>query len=251
MTNPVGINANVSSNTRTALNAGWITREDASLKSLLNGIYVPTSNPQRDPDPDADPNDVDNVGPVKTVGSNMRRVPVYFRMPENEARKNTYPYITIDYLTTVFDSSRAMQGYWTYGVPGSTDAYRPSGMPAGGGKTDLPIPMNIHYQVSTWCRSNQHDRIINVELMVNRIRARYGAIDMVGDPEGNSTPDDLSTRRLDVLSGPTNGDTFDAQSKRVFRKMYTVSISSEMFEKDFAALNAVRKVAITVARTTD
>lgn len=245
MTTPVGSTLSEDFGVTTALNAGWITREDASLKVLLSGITVGTATVQRDPALNPSGRDTDlNDGPVRSSRAGSKKVPVYFRFPQVEGREQTYPFITIDYLTSVFDGERAMQGYALYGT--DQNAYSPAGMPAGGGKNVLPIPMNLHYQVSTWSRSNQHDRVINTTLMTTRILPRYGAIDMVGDPEGGSTPDDLSTRRLDLLSGPINADSRDEQGKRVFRKIYTVSISSEMFEHDFTRLNSVRSVVLTV-----
>lgn len=244
MTTPVGVQATLEEGIATALNAGWMTREDASLKVLLSGIKVPTNMAQRDPDPSHTERDRGATdGPVKTIGSGVKNVPVYFRFPQVESRAQVFPFITIDYLTTVFDGQRAMQGHWNYGQ--TQNAYTPAGLPAGGGKATLPIPMNLHYQVSTWTRSNEHDRLINTTLLTTRILPRYGGIDMVGDP-AHGVPDDFSTRRLDLLSGPTNGDTRDKEGKRVFRKMYTISISSEMFEHDFARMNLARTLILTV-----
>ena len=153
-----------------ALNQGWITREDASLKVLLSGITVPVATQQKSIDPNTSPLDVDIIDGPPTSTPTVRRVPVHFRFPEGEAAAQVYPMITIDYLTASFDAGRAHQGYWTYGT--SIENYRPAGAPAGLSTNTLPIPMTITYQITTHTRSNQHDRLVNVELMARRIPAR-------------------------------------------------------------------------------
>jgi hypothetical protein len=227
-----------------ALNAGWITREDASLKVLLSGILVSTATAQKNIDASTNDRNVTLNDGLPTSQPTRRRVPVHFRFPDGEAAKQVYPMITIDYLTTRFDAERAHMGTWIYGNT-NVEGYHPAGAPAGLSKNNLPVPMTITYQITTHTRSNQHDREINVELMTRRIPARYGGIDMVGDAQ-MGVPDDNSTRRLDLLSGPINGDTRDEQQKRLFRKIYTVGISSEMFQHEFKPLNTVGHVLIDV-----
>jgi len=238
MTTPIGASLELDADTHTALNAGWITREDAALKAKLKGIRVPVANEERQPDPDGD-----DDGPAVTVNGKTRSVPVYFRLPEDEARRKQYPYITIDFLGPVPDHEREHRGVVTFGSPDEENAYSPPGMPEGGGRTEFPIPYTLMYQVTQWARFNRHDRIIMNELLTVRLEPRFGYLEMVG----TDAPDDLSIRRMDLISGPTNGDTRDAEGKRLFRKMYTVGVQSELFHSEFLRLAAVSQVVIDPA----
>ena len=240
MTTPVGASAGVSFSYADALNAGWITREDAALKRKLQGIRVLASNEQRQADSGGD-----DDGALVTVDGKHRSVLVYFRLPEDEVRRKAYPYITIDFLAPIRDVEREHRGIGTYGT--TANAYTPSGMPAGGGRGELPIPFTLQYQVTQWARYAHHDRAIMAQLMFDRLEPRFGFLDMVATAEG---PDDNSTRRLDLMSGPTNGDTRDAEGKRLFRKMYTVGVSSELFHSDLVKLAAVRRVNLAVVTLT-
>lgn len=237
MTTPVGATLELDSGVETALNAGWITREDAALKAKLQGIRVPVANEQRQVDPDGD-----DDAPAVTINSKTRSVPVYFRLPEDEARRKVYPYITIDFLGPQVDHEREHRGVVTFGT--DENAYTPPGMPAGGGRTELPIPYLLMYQVTQWSRFNRHDRIIMNELLTSRLEPRFGYLEMVATADA---PDDLSIRRMDLLSGPTNGDTRDEEGKRLFRKMYTVGVQSELFHSEFLRLTAVAQVVLDPA----
>lgn len=236
MTTPVGTDVVLEDDVAAALNAGWVTREDLSLKQRLSGIQVPVANEQRQPDPDGD----DDAPPVVTWGK-LRAVPVLFRLPEDERRRRIYPYITIDFLTAVRDVEREHRGVADYGL--TANAYSPAGMPASGGRTELPVPYQLQYQVTQWSRYNRHDRQIMTELLTTRLEPRFGYLEMV---PVDGLPDDGSLRRMDLLSGPTTGDRRDPEGKRLFVKSYTVGISSELFHSDFQKLAAVGRVVLDV-----
>lgn len=222
------------------LNDGWITREDAALKARLKGIRVAVAVDDRGKDLDGGEDSDHDDGPLLPA-SKFRAVPVFFRLPENEVRRRTFPYITIDFLGMVRDVEREHRGFTTYGD--TANAYTPPGTPVGGGRTELPIPFQAQYQVTQWARYNRHDRQIMTQLLANRLEPRFGFLEMV--PTAGA-PDDFSVRRMDLISGPTPGDTRDAEGKRVFRKMYSVSISSELFQSDMAALAAVNRLDLSV-----
>lgn len=215
----------------TTLNQGWIVREDAALKAKLSGIRVPVYN-----DGDGSPTD------------KLQNVPVFFRLPEDEARRKVYPYITIDLLAPVRDVEREHRGVVTFGaVDGPNEQYQPGGRPAGASRVEMPIPYSLQYQVTTYARFARHDRVINVELLAMRLEPRFGYLEMsAGNAAG--VPDDNTTRRMDLLSGPTNNDTRDGEGKRLFRKSYTVAVASEMFHSDFVALTKARVVVLNPAR---
>lgn len=229
--------------TPTLLNQGFVLREDHALKSKLKGIHVPVSQKQRAEDPSEPLDEDDRDGPLLDLTTKNRIVPVYFRLPENEVRRKVYPYITLDFLAAIRDVEREHRGITDYGRPDDPNNWTPDGVPDGGGRTELPIPMQLQYQVTTYARFAQHDRLINLALMTSRLEPRFGFLEMEASSDA---PDDHSIRRLDLLSGPSNGDVRDRQGKRIFRKMYTVGVSSELFHSDFEALAAVHGVTIDV-----
>lgn len=238
MTTPVSADLDIDYNAETALNAGWITREDAALKTRLQGLYVAVANEERE----EDTYDGDDDAPLKTINSKRRKVPVFFRLPEDETRRQTYPYITIDFLTPQRDVEREHRGYQDYGT--TDNAYTPMGMPVGGGRGELPIPFTLIYQITQWTRYARHDREIMTQLMFDKLEPRFGYLEMVATA---GAPDDNTVRRLDLLSGPTSADVRDPQGKRLFRKIYTVGVSSELFPSELKALAAVGRLVIDVA----
>jgi hypothetical protein len=218
--------------TVTTLNQGFVFREDYALHTRLTQVpNVPVSMKMRAEDPqlgvDADHDD------GSLIDDKTMRVGVFFRLPENELRRKRYPYITIDFLTAVRDVEREHRGVVDFGLADDPNAYVPDGMPADGGRVEMPIPMQLHYQVTTFARFSLHDRLINQWLITNVLEPRFGYLEMVGSAEA---PDDHTIRRMDLLAGPNNGDTRDGKGKRVFRKMYTVSVASELFHSDFVAM---------------
>lgn len=187
-------------------NTGLILREDAALKEHLQGVVV-----------------FDASSPAAG-----RKVPVYFRLPEQEARRRDYPYITIDLLSLARDPSREHRGNYRFRTG---EEYRPPTRLAGDKSlTDWPIPLLLTYQVTTFARFVQHDRQLMVAMVTDKILERFGAVSMVSTSE---ITDDFSIRRLDLVSGPITADAPDPAdpNKRIFRKAYTVTMSSEMFSE--------------------
>ena len=239
MTTPVGRDLELDADVADALNADWITREDAALKKRLSGIRVPVANEQ-----EIDDNDHDGPRTKVVIDSKTRVVPVYFRLSEDEVRAQTFPYITIDFLQPIRDVEREHRGVFDYGL--ANDDYAPPGMPAGGGRAEMPVPFILQYQITTWARWNRHDRIINTTLMTSRLEPRFGYLEMDG---GMGTVDDGSVRRMDLLGGPTNNDGRDQHGKRVFRKVYTVGVSSELFHADFQQYMAASRLVLDPAQS--
>lgn len=240
---PIGVGVEGSAViTAEEMNDGWITREDAALKTRLQGIRVAVAVADRELDPDGGHDADHNDGRLMTgPEAKTRLVPVYFRLPENEVRRKTFPYITIDFIGAVRDVEREHRGFVTYG--NTANAYTPPSFPEGGGRTELPVPFQLQYQITQWARYNRHDRQIMTSLLTSRLEPRFGYLEMVPTLDA---PDDFSVRRMDLLSGPTPGDTRDAEGKRVFRKMYSVGISSELFQSDAVALAAVNRLDMSV-----
>ncbi len=195
-------------------NTGFILREDAALKAHLRGIKLTDAN--------------------APVGG--RDVPVYFRLPEQEARARNYPYVTIDLLAVVRDTTREHRGTYYFA---ETSQYTPPGRALTQvASTDWPIPMTLTYQVTSFARFIQHDRQITTALLTDEFPVRFGFVEMV---PGDGWADDSSIRRLDFVGGPVHADQPDPAdpNKRIFRKSYTVEVSSEMFLSEIRNLDAV------------
>ncbi len=195
-------------------NDGFITREDNALKRHLQGLTVYDAN----------------------SGTGGRPVKVYFRLPEQEATKREYPYITLDLIAVVRDPSREHRGRWYFEAE---NMYQPPtrepGEPA---VTDYPIPMLLTYQVTQVARFIQHDRQLMQHLLTDRLPERFGCVRVIGREDAS---DDHSLRRLELVNGPINADAPDPAdpNKRIFRKAYTVEISSEIFPEEFVNLSGV------------
>lgn len=204
----------------TPLNHGLLLREDMALKKHLQGIRVH-----------------DGTSPA-----GGREVPVYFRLPEKEARARVYPYFTIDLLLIVRDPAREYRGYveWPADNP-YTPASRHQGVRA---YTDYaPMPVLLTYQITHFARMNQHDRQMMAAMMTDRLLTRYTGINMTGS---NEAEDDFSMRRLDILNGPVNADSPDPAdpNKRIFRKAYTAEMSGEIFPWQIRDVIPVEEVFI-------
>lgn len=192
-------------------------REDASLKAALMGVVVTDTT------------------------SHARAVPVYFRVPDDANRAKVFPYITIDSIgSPTRDPSREHrnQMYW-----GGTYGYRPVNLPTEGdfAVSDYPIPMTLRYQITTWARSVQHDRQMLMQLSQDVLAPRFGCLTMVDTASGSQDSDD-SYRRLDIDAGPTPSAVRDKDQKRIFRQIWTISVSSEMYLSAFTALQKVSTV---------
>lgn len=148
-----------------------------------------------------------------TVGDQkegQRRVNVWFGQPDLEIRTQSYPFITVDLIDVSEAKDRAHRGR-------SAPEYdRPAGADPGTWDMDFPIPVNLDYQVTTWARQPRHDRQILSALLGTKIPLRFGTL----------CPDDGTVRRLDVLD-VVKRDTGEA-SKRLFRNVITVRVSSEL-----------------------
>lgn len=169
--------------------------EDAAMKSRLAGLTV---------------SDAKNP---------TRPVDVWFRRPQKQFREARFPFITIDWVGEERDSSREHRGIvdpTLYPI----DGYVADGLSSTEARAGFPIPINLIYQVSTHCRNPLHDRQLNRQLLsYDRLPWRFGWLD-VGDD---------TTRRLDLLS-VVPADYRDPDNKDVYRKVYTVLISSEVLE---------------------
>lgn len=172
----------------------------------------------------------------------QRPVQVFFRYPEGETERE-YPFITIELIDVLHATDRQHSDLWIYSGgagnwennPANFD-YWPSVSASVSGsstaffrKTVEFIPVDLIYQVSTYCRSALHDRQLTARLMSRVVPFRFNSISIAADG---------TTRRLDMLDW-TNADLLDMEAgfrKRIFRKVLTVKMSAEISVDDYTAV---------------
>lgn len=213
------------------LSTRFLLAEDAALKAHFKDITVE--------------DDRNAARPVK----------IFFRYPEAETERE-YPFITIEMIdishsrdrqhsevvlfggtgtnASVFDGRPNQLSYW----PSTSASLNPYSSIGEYVQTDEFIPVDLTYQVSTYCRTALHDRQMSSQMLHYVTRFRYGFIHI---------PEDNSIRRLDLLDWVT-ADLLDPEAgyrKRIFRKVYTLRMNAELTAMDLIEV----KRALTV--TTD
>ena len=184
----------------------FMLSEDKALRELMQGLKV---NDQ------------------KADGSSAgeRSVGVWFGQPDQEIRAQSYPYITINLLDIQRDFTREMRGRT------NAEYLKPEAFPEGlEFEIDLPIPVDLEYQLTVYSRHPRHDRELMAEILFSRLPFRFGTLDL----------DDGTSRRLDVLD-VTKRD-FVEQGKRLFLNAITVRVSSEIAQKTYKELYKVLEV---------
>lgn len=187
----------------------FLLSEDQALRELLTGITV------------SDQKSADDA--------QSRVVGVWFGQPDQEIRSQSYPYMTIDMIDIVQDRQREMRGKT------SAEYLKPSDLTLGDNQdfeVDLPIPVNIDYQITTFARHPRHDRQIMGEVMYSRLPFRFGTLDL----------NDGTVRRLDVL-GVAKRDLVE-QGKRLFMNAITVRVSSEIPQRRLTEFYKVQSVYV-------
>ena len=185
---------------------------------------------------------------------NAERVPrVFFRYPEGET-ENQYPFLTIDLVDINFAPQRQESErtyYYTndVGVPADRkdnllkyypDELDEQGMATLAGingflTTDQFVPVDLTYQVTTHCRSQQHDRQLTMLILRRVFPLRRGFIEV---------PADGTIRRCDLVDW-RQADVLDQEAgykKRIFRKVFTVTINAEIPQSDLLGAKTVLSV---------
>ena len=172
----------------------FIINEDKALKTLLKGITVSDAK------------------------NSARPVGVWFGQPDVEIREQSYPYITIDLVDIIEEKDRSNRGVVTL-------SYTPEGANSSVKyKTEIPIPVAIDYQVTSYSRQPLHDRAIISALLTNILPFRFGTLEI---------PEDKTLRRLELL-GYTKRDTTE-QGKRLYVNVFTIRVSSEILPSTLVA----------------
>lgn len=185
----------------------FLISEDEALRNKLLGITVTDQKAEGDTRP--------------------REVGVWFGQPDQELRAQNYPYITINLIDVERDPSREMRGTTdaSYLIPEGFDEEK-------GFLMDIPIPVNLDYQITTFARHPRHDRAVLGQLLSNKLPIRFGVLEI----------DDNTVRRLDVLSVAKRDAT--EQAKRLFMNVITVRVSSEIAPGTYNTLSKVTQVNI-------
>lgn len=180
---------------------GFLLAEDSALHSYLSGIRVPS----------------------KPGDNAYTEVGVWFRYPQSE-RAIKYPFITIDMVNV----SPAYDLWTSEYVQDTSTLYRPSVSPS------LPepdpdmryasrpfLPFRIMYQITVYTRSSLHDRYLNSLFFTDILPPR---------PFWIGVDADNTWRRCELVDFAQNDvtETSESGDKRLFRKMYTITVHAEI-----------------------
>lgn len=180
----------------------WIINEDQALKRHLQGVTVSDDR------------------------AAQRPVQVKFGMPDAELSSQQFPLVVID-LIDIAEATERRQSFSRGPLP---EGYEPEGLPTAGLheviEAENPDPYDLTYQIAAWSRHPRHDRqllgVIGGELLPVRFGTLY-------------VPQDGTARRLDRV-GFAKRDTTDETGKRLFRNVWTVRVSSELWPYQLQAL---------------
>jgi hypothetical protein len=171
-----------------------------------------------------------------------RQVGVWFGQPDQELRPQSYPYITIDMIDVQRDPAREMRGYvkpeyitppdFVHDDAGELVPYDPD---LHDWRIELPIPVNIDYQITTYARHPRHDRELLSQLLHQKLVLRFGQLDI----------EDGTNRRLEVMDVSKRDVT--EQAKRLFVNAITVRVSSEIVQATLQELYKVQERNITTS----
>lgn len=201
----------------------WMLNEDNALKQQLSGITVSDEK------------------------NSNRPVGVWFGSPEPEIRDRMIPFISIDCLAVEPELERNVGGPykhdWGYipddGVTTLTLADTLADQPSEQLVATIPPrPFTFTYQVTTWARHPRHDRQLLAALLGNKLPFQFGMVLVY---------EDQTVRRLDVES-MNKSDILDGDRKQIFRNVFTVKMSSELF---FFQLQAIPTVWSSVVISGD
>jgi len=183
---------------------GFLLSEDKLMLDHLSGITVPMR---------------ESTDPPTPVG-------VWFRWPEGE-RQIKYPFMTIDLLQAepafdLFHSDHREPAVHLYRPSVSPELPEPpDGWGAQGYSIRNYLPFRLMYQVTVHARSALHDRYLQSIFKTDVFPVR---------PFWIWNPMDETWRRTELLQATASdlSETTESGTKRIFRKVYTVSMLAEV-----------------------
>lgn len=183
----------------------FLLNEDKALKTLLGGITVSDAK------------------------NESRPVGVWFGQPDVEIRQQAYPYLTIELIDIIEANERSMRGI--VNIP-----YTPEGLdPDFKYYSEMPVPVDIDYLVTSYSRQPLHDRKIIASMLSDILPFRFGTLEI---------PEDGTLRRLELL-GYSKRDTTE-QGKRLFVNVFSVRVSSELFPSTILGATSPVQEAVVV-----
>ena len=184
----------------------FLLNEDKAIKAKLAGITVSDAK------------------------NSTRPVGVWFGQPDIEIRDQSYPYLTLDLvdISEAKDRNNRGVGYLPY-TPEGGDVNKNYFV-------ELPIPVDIDYQVTSYSRQPLHDRQIISNILYNILPFRYGTLEI---------PEDNTLRRVELL-GYTKRDTTE-QGKRLFVNVFSIRVNSELLSTEIAAAVNVANISISTS----
>ncbi|MEV7902170.1 putative Ig domain-containing protein [Streptomyces anulatus] len=193
----------------------FLLSEDKALKMKLQGLMVHDA-----------------------TSGNGRRVTVRYKNPEYELADVTFPLALITHSRVSRDEEREHRGvvnlhYAPEGYAPWADMADPAQSPY---MAEMPIPLNIDYQIDAYARKETHIIEMTGALMgFDYFPPRYGYL---------SVPEDGTVRRLDLLGGPEYSETKDEKGKRLFIASWVIRVSSEIFLSEIRTLTPAQRVLI-------
>lgn len=174
----------------------FLLDEDKAIRELMQGIVVHDQ---------------------KADGAETpRQVGVWFGQPDQELRNQVYPYITIDMIAINRDYQREMRGRT------SADYLRPDAIASDQRwDTEIPIPVNIDYQITTYARHPRHDREILSTILYHKLPFRFAQL----------TVAEKTVHRLELVNVAKRDST--EQAKRLFVNAFTVRLATEIAQAEY------------------
>jgi hypothetical protein len=197
-----------------------LANEDRALKLKLSGLMVHDA----------------------TADSSGRQVTVRYRDPEYQVADTVFPLILITHRAISKAEERESRGMiFTRYAP---EGYAPWDDPADLSKspywTEMPIPLDVDYQVDAYCRKNAHLIQLTGQLMkFDFLPHRFGYL---------AVPEDNTVRRLDLLGGPEFTETKDETGKRLFQASWSIRISAEIFLSDIYTVTPAERVLLDLTQ---
>lgn len=199
----------------------WLFDEDRALRDLMKGMTVSDNE----------------------AGGKTRVVEAWFGHPDLELREQKYPYVTIDLLNIQEGADRVARGHLIIADPPAWWGLAPLKAWQIGYLLEMPTPVDLDYQISTWARNPRHDRQILKQMITGgRTMLRNGLLYTA----------DKKIRRMDYL-GHVKRDVADENGKRLFNNVFRVRISSEVpwgiiHDHDYG-IGIVEKIDLAVKST--
>lgn len=191
----------------------FLYNENEAIRKKLGGLSVTDAN--------------DPIG---------RAVPSRFRAPEQELADEVFPVIVIDEPSWAIDPQRAHSGYveMTYTPEGYA---RPDpGMTL---YTQMPVPVNIDWVVTLYCRKSLHR---------SDLLAKLAAFDYLPGRLGYLlVPQDGTLRRLEVTGGPITDSDLDGQGKRLLTATWRIRTTGELIWAPLDPVPATTSIDLTVS----